>query len=105
MSANVDYKVDENVYIPKWLTEMFQNWDRKALNLKGTKREHFNSLSEDAHDLIQCVEHCFTGYSVDEVTPEDLANQFMQSDFYLDELDGQLNKQLGVSLCKIPSLY
>ena len=42
---------NENIITPKWLIELFDNYDRQSLNYKGTVEKHRVSLLEDAESL------------------------------------------------------
>lgn len=78
---------NENIIIPKWLIELFDNYDRQSLNYKGTVEKHRVSLLEDAESLIELVEHNFTGFNIDsDITPEVLVDNFLTGTLYLDEV-------------------
>jgi len=92
MQANTTLKInwavkrDENIFVPKWMLDMFHNWDRIGLKADDTKEEHFNSLCDDAEDLLECIDNNFTGYCIDDVTAVELALAFMETPYYLDEV-------------------
>lgn len=76
---------ETNNYIPRWAIELFENYDRKPLNVDDTITQHYQSLVEDAEELIELIENNFTGFSVEFTAPE-LAEQFIGCTLYLDEV-------------------
>tara|TARA_R110000765_G_scaffold196635_2_gene302351 strand:+ start:1236 stop:1490 length:255 start_codon:yes stop_codon:yes gene_type:complete len=78
---------NENIIIPSWLIELFDNYDRQSLNYRSSVENHRQSLLEDAESLIELVEHNFTGFSIDyDITPEVLVDNFLTGTLYLDEV-------------------
>lgn len=78
---------NENIIIPSWLIELFDNYDRQSLNYRSSVENHRQSLLEDAESLIELVEHNFTGFNIDyDITPEVLVDNFLTGTLYLDEV-------------------